>query len=204
MKRLTPVIPVLAVTVALCGSATTTASAQTTSGAQPSPAAPAPMPPEPEGFNITPFVGLGFSGDLENSPASFGVALGYGLTSRVAVEGDLSFAPGGEQGVITEFDTSVWSLSGNVLYHFSPDQNFTPYVAGGLGVLSGDAEVERVTGLVDDDTSTVFAWNFGAGVKTAMSERWGLRADLRFFNGDDFAPDHWRLYGGVVIRQFGR
>jgi hypothetical protein len=29
-------------------------------------------------------------------------------------------------------------------------------------------------------------------------------ADLRFFNGDDFAPDHWRLYGGVVIRQFGR
>ena len=43
-------------------------------------------------------------------------------------------------------------------------------------------------------TSTIDA------VKTAMSERWGLRADLRFFNGDDFAPDHWRLYGGVVIR----
>lgn len=180
------------------------ASAQTTSGTQPAPAGPAPLPVEPEAFTLTPFLGFGFSGNLENTPATFGVALGYGLTPNVAVEADLSFAPGGEQGVITEFDTSVWSLSGNVLYHFTPDLDFTPYVAAGLGILSGDADVEDLTPLVTDDTSTVFAWNFGGGLKTAMSERWGLRADLRYFNGDDFAPDHWRLFGGVVIRRIGQ
>jgi opacity protein-like surface antigen len=177
----------------------------TTSQVQPSPAAPEPLPPEPEGFNLTPFLGVGFSGNLENSPAAFGVAVGYGLTPRVVVEGELSFAPGGEQGVITEFDTSVWSLSANVLYHFIGEaENFTPYAVGGLGVLNGDADVENITPLVEDDTSSVFSWNLGGGVKTAMNENWGLRADLRFFNGKDFAPDHWRLYGGVVLRRIGQ
>lgn len=56
-----------------------------------------------------------------------------------------------------------------------PDANFTPYAAAGLGVLSGNADVENVTDLVDDDTSTVFGFNFGGGVKTAMNDNWGLR-----------------------------
>lgn len=198
------VFTIAAATLTLALALSSPAAAQRTSPVQPSPTAPEPLPPEPEEFNITPFLGLGFSGNLENAPATFGVAVGYGLTSRVAVEGDLSFSPGGQQGEIFEFDTSVWSLSGNVLYHFTPAQDFTPYVAAGLGILSGNADVEDFATVVDDDTSTVFGWNFGGGIKTAMNERWGLRADLRYFNGDDFAPDHWRLYGGVVIRGIGQ
>jgi hypothetical protein len=58
--------------------------------------------------------------------------------------------------------------------------------------------------MVEDDTTNAFSWNLGGGVKAAMNERWGVRADLRFFNGDDFAADHWRLYGGVIIRNIGR
>jgi opacity protein-like surface antigen len=178
-----------------------TASAQ----AQPSPAAPEPMAPEPDTWEITPFVGFGFAGNLENTPAAFGAALGYGLTRRVSVEGDLSFVLGGTQGVITQFDTSLWAITGNILYHFNdPDQDFTPYAAAGLGLLHGNADVEDITPLVDDDTSNAFSWNLGGGVKAAMNERWGVRADLRFFNGDDFASDHWRLYGGVILRGLGR
>lgn len=82
---------------------------------QPSPAAPEPLMPTPEAFNITPFVGFDFGGNLENTPATFGVALGCGLTTRFAIEGELSAAPGAEQGVITQFDTSLWSLSGSLL-----------------------------------------------------------------------------------------
>jgi opacity protein-like surface antigen len=160
------------------------------------------MPPEPEGFTITPFIGLGFAGDFENSPTAFGFAAGYGITERVSVEGDLYFAPDGEQGELIEFDTSIWSLSANVLYHFG-GEDFTPYVAGGLGILGADVDAEAL-GLTDDDTSTEFAWNWGGGIKTALSDRFGLRADLRFFNGDDLAPDHWRLFGGVTIRNIGR
>jgi hypothetical protein len=51
----------------------------------------------------------------------------------------------------------------------------------------------------------VLAWSLGGGgVKTAMNQNWGLRVDLRFFDGDDLAPDHWRLYGRVILRRFGR
>lgn len=161
------------------------------------------MPDEREGFSITPFVGLGFAGDFENSPTAFGVAAGFGITERVSIEGDLYFAPDGEQGELIEFETSIWSVSGNVLYNFAGQTGFTPYVAGGLGMLSADANAEDL-GLAADDTSTEFAWNWGGGVKSALSDRFGLRADLRFFNGDELAPDHWRLFAGVTIRNIGR
>jgi opacity protein-like surface antigen len=194
-------VATLALAVLIASPFTTQAAAQV----QPSPAAPEPLAPEPESWELTPFVGFAFAGNLENTPATFGAALGYGLTSRVTVEGDLSFVPGGTQGVISEFDTSLWALSANLLYHFvdDPDRDFTPYAAAGLGLLHGNADVENVTPLVEDDTSNVFSWNLGGGVKAAMNERWGIRADLRFFNGDEFAADHWRLYGGVIIRNIG-
>jgi opacity protein-like surface antigen len=161
-----------------------------------------PMPPDSEGFTITPFVGLGFAGDYENNPTALGVAAGYGITDRVSVEGDLYFAPDGEQGELVAFDTSLWSVSANVLYHFT-GEDFTPYLAGGLGMMGADTNAEEL-GLTTDDTSTNFAWNWGGGIKSALSDRFGLRADLRFFNGDDLAPDHWRLVGGLTIRNIGR
>jgi opacity protein-like surface antigen len=158
------------------------------------------LPDEPEGLTVTPFIGLGFAGDFENAPTAFGVAAGYGIGQRLTVEGDLYFAPGGEQGELVEFETSLWSVSANLLYHFTGEY-VTPYVAGGLGVMGADAAGDL--GLADD-TSTEFAWNWGGGVKSALSDRFALRADLRFFNGDELVPDHWRLFGGVTIRNIGR
>jgi opacity protein-like surface antigen len=67
----------------------------------------------------------------------------------------------------------VWSLSGNVLYHFFAT-DVTPYVALGLGALGANVDDED-TGLFADDTSTAFAWNWGGGIKTALSERFGFR-----------------------------
>jgi opacity protein-like surface antigen len=161
-----------------------------------------PLPPDVEGFTITPFLGLGFAGDYENTPAAFGAALGYGWNERLSVEGELFFTPGGEQGVLEEFDTSVTSLAGNVLYHFAAD-DFTPYATLGIGYMFADTDAEG-TGLVGDDTEGAFAWNWGAGIKSAMSDRFGLRADLRYFNADELTPDHWRIYGGVIVRNIGR
>ena len=192
----------LSVVMTMC-LATSAAEAQTSPPAQPDPQpAFAPLMPEPEGLTLTPFLGFGFAGDFENTPASFGAALGYGMNSRVSVEGELYFAPGGEQGELVEFDSSVWSASANVLYHFL-QQDFTPYVTGGIGLLGADTEAES-TGLIGDDTSTEFAWNWGGGVKSAISDRFGLRADLRYINGDELAPDHWRMYAGFVIRRIGQ
>src|SRR5690606_10836109 len=62
----------------------------------------APLPPEPEGFTLAPFLGAGFSGDLESAPAAFGLAVGYGATERLTFEGELGLAPNGTTGVPIE------------------------------------------------------------------------------------------------------
>ena len=194
---LTRIAAVLALALAIAPAA----SAQTTTTTTQDPNF-TPLPPEPEGVTFTPFLGLGFAGNYENTPTAFGAAFGYGATSRVAVEGEVYFVPGGEQGVVQQFDTNVFAFSGNVLYHFTA-QDFTPYATIGLGYMFADTDASS-TGLVDDDTAGRLAWNWGGGVKTTLSDRVGLRADLRYFNADDIIPDHWRLYGGVVFRNLGR
>jgi opacity protein-like surface antigen len=183
--------------------ASTNAYAQTTTTQPASQATFAPLGPEPEGLTLTPFLGLDFAGDYENAPAAFGAALGYGANSRVSLEAEAAFSPNGEQGVLTQFDSSVFTLSGNVLYHFIADE-FSPYVTAGIGVMNADTEADN-SGLIADDTAFSFAWNWGGGIKTALSDRIGLRGDVRYFNArDELAPDHWRMYGGVVIRRIGR
>jgi hypothetical protein len=163
---------------------------------------PAPLPPEPQGVTLTPFVGAGFGGDLESTPVSLGAALGYGLSPRLAVEGELFFEPGGSQGDLIEFDTDIFGMSANLLYHFT-GQRTTLYVAGGLGFMPADSDLEDV-GLVGDDTSTQFVWNWGGAIKSALNDRFGVRLDLRYITGDELAPNHWRVYGGAVIRNIGR
>ena len=159
--------------------------------------APSPLPPEPDVLTFTPFIGPSFGGDLESSPVSFGAALGYGLTPKWVVEGELSLMPDASEGDIIEFDATVWGLSANLLYHFTADR-VTPYVAAGLGILNAHADLEEV-GLIGDDTSTEFGLNWGGGLKSAVNDQWGIRADMRYFTGDELVPNHWRLYGGAVI-----
>jgi opacity protein-like surface antigen len=175
---------------------------QTTTPAGEAQATFSPMTPEPEGLSLTPFLGVGFAGDYENTPPTFGAALGYGVSPRVSFEAELFFAPGGEQGALAQFDTRTWSLGGNMLYHFLAE-DFTPYVTGGIGIIGAFTDA-AATGLTTDENEHAFAWNWGGGVKTALSERVGLRADLRYINADELTPDHWRLYGGVVFRRLGR
>lgn len=180
------------------------ASAQTTTTAQDPAPAFTPLAPEPEGLTLSGFLGVGFAGDYDNAPAAFGAALGYGANSNVSLEGEVAFVPAGEQGTLTTFDSSMFTLSGNVLYHFLGTEQFTPYATAGIGMMNTDAEAEG-TDLIEDDTRFGFAWNWGGGLKTALSDRIGLRADLRYFNArEDLAPDHWRMYGGVVIRRLGQ
>jgi opacity protein-like surface antigen len=203
MRRL-KIVPCLAAAAVVAAFADARAFAQT-AATQPDPQQTfAPLPPEPEGLTFSPFLGLGFAGDYENVPAAFGAALGYGMNPNVSVEGEVAFVPAGEQGILTQFDSSMFTLSGNVLYHFIATEQFTPYLTAGIGMMNTDAEAEG-TDLIEDDTRFGFAWNWGAGLKTAVSDRFGLRADLRYFNArEDLAPDHWRMYGGVVIRRIGQ
>jgi len=151
-------------------------------------------------WTVTPFAGIGFSGDLDSGTGALGIAGGYNWNPKVSLEGEFTTLPSSEAGGLVEVDTNVWSLTGNLLYHFS-ERPFVPYGAIGIGVGHGSADVTAsVPGLnTFDESSTEFVVNFGGGVERQIRPRLSFRGDLRYFVGGDLVPDYWRLSAGVAF-----
>ena len=154
----------------------------------------------PGTWTVTPFIGVGFSGDLDSGSTVFGVAGGYTYTPRISFEGELNFLPSSEQAGLVELDSKEWSLTGNVLYHFA-GRKYIPYGVFGIGFGHGSVDLDSTVPLPNFDTSsTEFVVNFGGGVERQIRERMAIRGDLRYFFGGDFVPDFWRLSAGVTFQ----
>ena len=154
---------------------------------------------DPEHWTVTPYIGVGFSGDLDSGAFALGVAGGYVYNPRLSFEGDFSYLPSTENSGVVEFDSSEWSLTGNVLYHFA-GRAYVPYAAFGIGV--GHGSIDDDEALIPagfDTSSTEFVVNFGGGVERKFRDRMAFRGDLRYFFGGDFVPDFWRLSAGVTF-----
>ena len=180
-----------AMTAALCYPAT--ASAQ---------AAPA-GPLEPARWTATPFLGLVFGGDLEGGGLGVGGAVAYNWNPRVSFEGAFTLLPSVDQGVLVQLDSTVWNVTGSVLYHFTTEGNFIPYGAVGVGVGHGSVDLNDVDPLLNnvglEDSSNNFVLNLGGGVKRRIGDRASLRGDIRYFTGDDLVSDFVRLFAGVTF-----
>jgi hypothetical protein len=153
----------------------------------------------PAHWSVTPFAGFGFSGDLDSPTGALGAAAGYVWSERVSFEGEFNFLPSSEIGGLVEVDTKVWSLTGNLLYHFA-GRRVVPYGVFGLGFGHGwvDLDSTTVSSTVPADTSsTSFIVNFGGGVEHRIANRAAVRGDLRYFFGGDLVPDYWRLSAGI-------
>jgi opacity protein-like surface antigen len=151
--------------------------------------------PAAEGpWTVTPFIGFGFSGDLDSATGAFGVAGGYQWSPRVTIEGELNFLPSSETSGLIEVDSHVWSLTGNLVYHFA-NRPFIPYGVFGIGFGQGTVDVSPP--LQRPDSSSKFVVNFGGGVERAIRERVRFRGDMRYFFGGDLVPDYWRVAFGL-------
>jgi opacity protein-like surface antigen len=155
---------------------------------------------EPNTVTVTPFLSASFgtSNDLGSS-LGIGASVGYDLTKNLGFE----FEVGRVFDVAGDDDNLDWSLTNinaNVIYHFDVPR-VTPYAIAGLGWerSSLDFEVPDPAALTIA-SSTEVAWNIGGGVKVPFGgERFLARGDLRRFQVNDLAPDHWRLYGGLTF-----
>jgi len=170
------------------------------SGASAQPAATTSLT-APGTWTVTPFIGVGFSGDLDSGSKDFGVAGGYTWSPRISFEGEFNLLPTTEVSTGVEFNSQEWSLTGNVLYHFS-GRNFVPYGVFGIGFGHGsiDEESALITLPNIDTSSTEFIVNFGGGVERQIRQRMAIRGDLRYFFGGDLVPDFWRLSAGVTFQ----
>ncbi len=155
----------------------------------------------PAHWTVTPFVGVGCSGDLDSGTGAVGAAGGYAWSPRVSFEGEFNLLPSSEFNGVVELDSRVWSLTANILYHFS-ERLFVPYGAFGLGMGHGSVDIDSNDPVLDDllsDSSTEFVVNFGGGVQRQIRDRLAFRGDLRYFFGGDFVPDFWRVSAGLTF-----
>lgn len=152
---------------------------------------------EPNTVTATPFVSVSF-GTSQNLGSSLGIggAIGYDWTSNIGFEFELGrvFDVAGDDDVL---DYKLTTINGNFIYHFDV-KRVTPYATLGLGWEHASPDVDD-SSQPDPDGSTEIAWNFGGGVKYPINSRILARADLRRFQANDLAPDHWRLYGGLTF-----
>ncbi len=156
----------------------------------------------PGHWTVTPFVGFGFSGDLDSGTGLFGVAGGYVFNPRWSFEGEFTMLPSPENSGLVEVDTTVFTFAANALYHFS-GRDWVPYAVGGIGFGHANADVSDDNPLIDDDlfdeTSNEFIANFGAGVERLIGNNVGFRGDVRYFFGGDLVPDYWRVSAGITF-----
>jgi opacity protein-like surface antigen len=154
---------------------------------------------EPNTVTATPFLSgsFGTSRDLGGS-LGIGAAIGYDWTRNIGFE----FEVGRVFDVAGDDDNLDWSLTNiteNFIYHFDVPR-VTPYAVIGLGSERSDPDFEVPNPAANTiGASTEVTWNIGGGVKYPIGDRLLARADLRRFQANDSAPDHWRLYGGLTF-----
>jgi opacity protein-like surface antigen len=156
---------------------------------------------EPQTWTVTPFVGVSLgTGTGRTSSLGLGAAVGYDITANLGVEAELgrTFDVAGD----TDFvDWSLTNLHANAVYHFDVVR-VTPYATAGLGFERSSLKVDDTQPTIALSlvpSSTEVAFNFGGGVKYKVGDTMLARVDLRRFQANDFAPDHWRVYGGLTL-----
>lgn len=155
---------------------------------------------EPNTITVTPFLSASFgTSDGADNSIGIGAAVGYDLTRRLGFEFEVGRAFD-VAGSTPDLDWSLTNFSGNVIYHFAVPR-VTPYATAGLGWEHSNLDVDDDATIFDLDipSSTEIAWNFGGGVKYPINERILARGDVRRFQVNDVAPNHWRVYGGLTF-----
>jgi opacity protein-like surface antigen len=155
-------------------------------------------------------VGRTFSGDVEEGHTSYGAAIGF-LGEGIfgfEVEGTYTphfFGPDNSAGT-----SNVTTLMGNIVLGVPiGGNNSRIYATGGVGLMK--FRVPDADAFFDIDRND-FGMNAGAGVMVGLSDRFGVRGDVRYFrdirqstSGNDFDVDlggfhYWRGAVGVTLK----
>ena len=172
---------------------------------------------------LTPYGGIVFGGDLsiedgdgdaddfdlDTRHGVYGVSFGYMSDSALGFEVDFGYSPdffGGDDSIVP--DNNLATLMGNLVLNAPIGESGRIYLSGGGGLLR--TSVNDTDDFFDVDRND-FGVNAGVGIVVPVGERFGVRADLRYFRniGDpepddefdlDFGSfDFWRGTAGLSI-----
>ncbi len=121
-----------------------------------------------ETFSLTPFVGgYTFDGVQHLDPAPLvGMRAGYNFTERFGSEAVFDYA-----GTRVHNDVNVYNYHLDLLYHFFPSAKAVPFLMAGYGGMT----IEKVKA----NSYTKGAFNYGLGLKYALTDSLELRGEVR-------------------------
>ena len=152
--------------------------------------------------------GAAFVGGVtDGGGLTFGGGIHYVYDTRWLFVGELGYLTGGDDfvvalpGVGVGIDSSAISVDLNAHYLFpqSTNQNLTPYLLAGLGLLRASATT-TFFGTTTSVSDTEAGLNIGAGARWQAGLNWGVRPELKVFVSDN---SNVRFSVGLYY-QFGR
>jgi opacity protein-like surface antigen len=144
---------------------------------------------------FTPNIGATFGGDADTG-ITYGASIAWMGDGIVGAEADFAFTPdifNVDDNFFDAFnfdltDSRATAVMGNVIVGIpiggTTGAGFRPYVVGGLGWMNLNLE-DNVNNLdfFDDNGTSSFALDAGAGVAGLISESIGIRGDVRWYRG---------------------
>ncbi len=136
---------------------------------------------------VTPYVALGTAGA---SPV--GTAVTFPITSALAIETDVTYRQ-------DEGNIHALSMNANLLWFLPRAGRTTPYVIGGVGLAQYGTPVAGADGVpIGTQPRLAMTVNAGAGLKTPVNDKVGLRTDARWFKSPGrYGSEQFRVAQGV-------
>jgi opacity protein-like surface antigen len=174
----------------------------------------APSDARAEGY-VSPWAGVAFGTNADNSRGMFGVDAGGMGAGIIGGEVDFGYSPS-FFGTENDFGhNTVIDLMANVIVGVpvggTRGPGVRPYVSGGVGLLR--TQIDGGTIAQVSSSNNMFGWNLGAGVMGYFADHFGLRGDVRYMRGfkdlntgvtrfdlNNSQLHFWRASIGVVFR----
>lgn len=130
------------------------------------------------------FVGAGAVG-LRNGAYRSEIEIGYQKNNLKSISASgitINPATVGLSGHVSALTTLV-----NAYYDFDTGSRLKPFITAGVGfsVLKASFTVTGVSGISSSDEDTVFAYQFGAGLGYAVTDKITIEAGYRYLSGQD-------------------
>ncbi|MGH8265102.1 MAG: outer membrane beta-barrel protein [Steroidobacteraceae bacterium] len=137
-----------------------------------------------EGY-VSPWAGVAFGSNSDNSQGTFGVDAGGMGGGIIGGEVDFGYSPS-FFGTKSDFgNNTVIDLMANVIVGVpvggTRGAGIRPYVTGGVGLLR--TQIDGGTLANVSSSNNMFGWNLGVGVMGYFADHFGVRGDVRYLRG---------------------
>ncbi|NQV57613.1 MAG: outer membrane beta-barrel protein [Rhodospirillales bacterium] len=145
------------------------------------------------GINLSGALGIDLQNDFRAEAEM--IYIHNDVKSIAGIAKSTAINSGNVSGSVASFSTMA-----NLVYDFSGQSSFTPFVFGGVGLSSVGLKDIKGNGTdFYDDSDFVFAMQFGAGVSVPFDERITIEASYRFFDAQD--PEIQDAVGNLLTFQ---